>query len=90
MKSPSYELYLDFTSQFGFLSRSLRKSIKQLQDHLEKVEYSITNNLQLESLNSDFVWESYGIWKLRKFGEKILHGISNFSSWKQMEGDGDI
>ena len=30
-----------------FCVKPLEKSIKQLQDHLEKVENSITNNLQL-------------------------------------------
>ena len=55
-----------------FYVEPLEKSIKQLQDHLKKVEDSITNNLQLESLKSSFIWESYGVWKLRKTGEKIL------------------
>ena len=65
-----------------FYVEPLEKSIKQLQDHLEKVENSITNNLQLESTNSDFVWESYGVWKVRKSWEKILLlRKSNFSSW---------
>ena len=31
------------------------KMIKKLSNNLEKVEDSIMNNLQLESLNSDFV-----------------------------------
>ena len=31
------------------------KSINQLPNHLEKVEDSITNNLQFESLNFEFV-----------------------------------
>ena len=55
-------------SQAGsvFWVEPLQKSIKQLQDHLEKVEDSIKNNLQLESTNSNFVWESYGVWKVRK------------------------
>ena len=78
MKSQRYEHYLGFTSWFGFLRRSLRKSIKQLQDHLEKVEDSNTNNLQLESLNSDSVWESYGVWKLRKLERKNIDSISQF------------
>ena len=55
MKSQSYELYLNYKSWFGFLRRSVRKSIKQLHNHLEKVEDSNTNNLQLESLNYDSV-----------------------------------
>ena len=49
-----------------------QKSIKQLQDHMEKVEDSIMNNLQLESTNSDFVWECYGVWKVRKVKRKFL------------------
>ena len=32
-----------------------KNAIKQLQDHLEKLEDLITNNLQLESLNFEFV-----------------------------------
>ena len=64
----------------------LRKSIKQLQDHFEKVGDSIMNNLQLESLNSDFVWESYGVWKLRKLERKILTGFQTFllkNKWRE-------
>ena len=49
-----------------FYVEPLEKSIKQLQDYLEKVENSITNNLQFESTNSNFVWEIYGVWKVRK------------------------
>ena len=51
----------------------LENIIKKLQDHLEKVEDLNKNNLQLESTNSDFVWESYGVWKVRKSWKKILH-----------------
>ena len=65
-----------------FWVEPLEISIKQLQGHLEKVEDSIMNNLQLESLNSNFVWESYGVWKVRKSWEKILvMWIPNFSSF---------
>ena len=88
MKSLRYEHYLDFTSWVGFLSRSLQKLIKPLQDHLEKVKDSNTNNLQLESLNSDFVWESYGVWKLRKLEIKNLTGFQFFlleNKWREME-----
>ena len=73
-------------SQAGsfFCVEPLENLIKQLQDHLEKVEDSITKNLQLESLNSNFVWESYGVWKVRKSWEKILLlRKSNFSSWNE-------
>ena len=77
---------LDFRAGSVFCVQPPEKSIKQLPNHLEKVEDSITNVLQLESLKSDFVWESYGVWKLGKFGRKILTGILTFSSWKQMEG----
>ena len=65
-------------SQAGsvFYVEPLEKSIKQLQDYLEKVEDSITNDLQLESLNSDFAGESYGVWKVRKIKRKFL--VSDF------------
>ena len=60
----------------------LEISIKQLQNQLKKVENSIMNNLQLESLKSDFVWESYSVWKVRKNWEKNLQlRYSNFSSF---------
>ena len=55
-----------------------KRSIKQLPNHLDKVEDSIMNNLQLESLNSKFIWESYGVWKMRKIGEKILARFNLF------------
>ena len=77
---------LDSRAGSVFWVQPPEKLIKQLPNLLEKVDDSITNNLQLESLNSDFVWESYGVWKLGKFGRKILTGILTFSSWKQMEG----
>ena len=35
--------------------KPLENLVKQLQDHLKKVEDLIMNNLQLESTNSDFV-----------------------------------
>ena len=62
---------LDFRAGSVFCVRPPEKSIKQLPNQLEKVEYSITNNLQLESLNSEFVCESYGVWKLRKLERKF-------------------
>ena len=71
-----------------FWVEPLQKSIKQLQDHLEKVENSITNNLQLESTNSDFVWESYGVWKVRKIERKILVRVQLFllkMKWRELE-----
>ena len=40
---------------FYFCVKPPQKSIKQLQDHLEKVEDSIMNNLQLKSTNSDII-----------------------------------
>ena len=52
---------LDSRAGSVFCVKPPEKSIKQLPNHLEKVEDSITNNLQLESLNSDFVWGSYGV-----------------------------
>ena len=71
--------------------KSLENSIKQLQDHFEKAEYWNANNLQLESTNSDFVWESYGVWKVRKIERKFQHlRYSNFSSWNEIEGIGNI
>ena len=62
---------LDFRAGSVFCLQPPVKSIKQLPNHLEKVEDSITNNLQLESLNSEFICESYGVWKLRKL-ERIF------------------
>ena len=57
---------LDYRAGSVFCVQPPEKSIKQLPNHLEKVEDSIINNLQLESLNSEFVCESYGVWKMRK------------------------
>ena len=69
---------LDSRAGSVFCVQPLEKSIKQLPNHLEKVEDLITNNLQPESLNFEFVWESYGVWKMRKIGEKILAGFNFF------------
>ena len=52
---------LDFRAGSVFYVQPPERLIKQLPNHLEKVEDSITNNLQLESLNSEFVCESYGV-----------------------------
>ena len=57
---------LDFRAGSIFYVQPLEMLIKQLPNYLEKVEDSITNNLQLESLKSEFVCESYGVWKMRK------------------------
>ena len=79
-----------------FWVEHLENSIKWLQDHLEKVEDSITNNLQLESLKSNFVWRSYGVWNVRKSWEKILDRFHSFllsffllengREWKYLKG----
>ena len=45
---------LDSRAGSVFCVQPPENSIKQLPNHLEKVEDSITNNLQLESLNSKF------------------------------------
>ena len=52
---------LDFRAGSVFYVQPPEKSINQLLNNLEKVEDSIMNNLQLESLNFEFVWESYGV-----------------------------
>ena len=57
---------LDFWAGSVFCVQPPETSFKQLPNHLKKVEDSIMNNLQLESLKSKFVCESYGIWKMRK------------------------
>ena len=62
---------LDSRAGSVFSVQPLEKSIKQLPNHLEKVEDSIMNNLQLESLNFEFVWESYDDLKMRKIGENF-------------------
>ena len=62
---------LDYRAGSVFCVQALEKSIKQTPNHLEKVENSITNNLQLESLKSEFVCESYGVWKMRKLERKL-------------------
>ena len=67
-----------------------QNSIKKLQENLETVEDSITNNLQLESLKSNFVWESYDVLKLRKIGEKILTRFQSFLLRIKMGGNGNI
>ena len=66
---------LDSRAGSVFCIEPLEKSIKQLPNHLEKVEDSIMNVLQLESLKSNFVWRSYGVWKVRKLERKILTGF---------------
>ena len=48
-----------------FWVEQLEKSIKQLHDQLKMVEDSITKNFQLESTNSNFIGESYGVWKVK-------------------------
>ena len=62
---------LDYRAGSVFCVQPLEISIKQLLIHLKKVEDSITNNLQLESLKSEFVCESYGVSKMRKL-ERIF------------------
>ena len=62
---------LDYRTGSVFYVQPLEKSIKQLPNHLEKVEDLITNNLQLKSLKSEFVCESYGVWKMRKLERKF-------------------
>ena len=62
---------LDSRAGSVFCVQPPEKSIKQLPNHLEKVEDSITNNLQLESLNFEFVWESYDDLKMRKLERKF-------------------
>ena len=57
---------LDYRAGSVFYVQPPEKLIKQLPNHLEKVDESITNNLQIESLKSEFVCESYGVWKMRK------------------------
>ena len=77
---------LDSRAGSVFCVEPPEKSIKQLPNHLEKVEDSITNDLQLESLNSDFVWESYGVWKVRKLERKNLTGFATFLLENKMAG----
>ena len=48
-----------------------------------------TKVLQLESLKSDKKWEGYGVWKLGKSREKILHILllKIVEMWKWEKGN---
>ena len=69
---------MDSRAGLVFSVQPPEKLIKQLPNHLEKVEDSIMNNLQLESLNFEFVWESYDDLKMRKIGEKFWRDFKFF------------
>ena len=70
--------------------QQLEITIKQPPNHLEMLEDSNTNTLQLESLKSDSGWGRYGVLKIWKCWRESLRETETFSSyfskWREREG----
>ena len=70
-----------------FSVQPLEIAIKQPPNHLEMLEDSNTNTLQLESLKSDSGWGRYGVLKFGKIGEDVLREteifLLEFSKWRE-------
>ena len=70
----------DSAAGANFSVQPIEIMINQLPNHLEMLEDSNTNTLQLESLKSDFGWGRYGVLKFGKIGENSMRENWNFAS----------